>query len=285
MTRDAIHFISLNDYKASSWSKPEALDFLDRLGDAPIADTELLHLSHYCPIVVRRDPDGASVHILLDPSLTASKPLDAKGRWRPSYCPIAMRTLPFWPGESETDIRIAPELAAVNNREPFPVRDDKGRPSKDVSTMVASVRILQRGMRRLDQAASVLLALDLLAPLVVDRPGEPEPQTTNYLTVDVPKFRAMMAQKAVALSLDNCLPLDLAVACMFSRRLTSAHVHVEAPRVSSLIQNIADDQQWTDHLEPFAINLALDTSRLFSFDEWHSAGPSNVTEAARDEAD
>lgn len=265
-----VQFLKIADSAVERWSKPARFDFLHRLPAAPIADTELLHLSHYCPVVVRLTDHGPRVRILLDPGMLAAEPVDKHGRWRPGYSPIALRTLPFWPGDEPTEIHVAPELFAGVAEEGFPLRDRSGKPSEQFKIMIASIDRLRQGMRRLDEAAKLLFAVDLLAPLVVERAGEVAVET-GYYSVSIERFRRLAPQQVAVLSVEACLPLDLAVACIFSRRLVARHVvlRVEKNIDGELVET--NSGQWSEPVDPFEMNLKLDSSQLFSFDQLRRA--------------
>lgn len=273
-----VRFLRVADSAVERWNKPARLDFLHRLRAAPIADTELLHLSHYCPVVVRLTEQGPRVRIVLDPELLASEPVDAHGRWRPGYSPIALRTLPFWPGEQPSEVHVAPELFADTDEGSFPLRDRSGKPSEQFRAIIASIDRLQQGMQRLDEAAKLLFAIDLLAPLIIERVGE-APVETGYFSASIEKFRSLAPQQVAVLSIDQCLALDLAVACIFSRRLVARHVVLRIERNIDGELVAPNAGQWNDLVEPFEMNLKLDSSQLFSFDQLRRAemaAPSKV---------
>lgn len=278
-----VQFLRVADSAVERWNKPARFDFLHRLPEAPIADTELLHLSHYCPVVVRLTDQGPRVRILLDPEMLASEPVDKQGRWRPGYSPIALRTLPFWPGDEPAEIHVAPELFAASAEDGFPLRDRFGKPSEQFRIMIASIDRLRQGMQRLDEAAKLLFAVDILAPLIIERAGE-APAETGYFSVSVEKFRKLQPQQVAVLSIDHCQPLDLAVACIFSRRLIARHVvlRVSSGSEGELVET--NTGPWNDIVDPFETNLKLDTSPLFSFDQLRQADK-RTPEKARTHAD
>jgi hypothetical protein len=244
------------------WSRPRRLDFFDRLPTAPVADSELLNLAHHCPLVVVSGPKGPRVAVLLDPRLSRSDPLGKDGAWRFPYCPMALRCLPFWPGQRPSDVDIAVDIALQHPEASLPLRESSGAPSNAFAAVMTLVERLQEGMARLDAAANLLLAADLLAPVVVDR-GDGEAEPTTYLTVAPDKVRDLSPARAAALAAQRCLPLELVAACLFSHRhlaprvkplAAAAPMHPRAPRAT---------EASFDMLEP---HMALDRSPLFSFD-------------------
>jgi hypothetical protein len=269
----SLRFQAVSDAGCERWSRPKRFDFFERLPTAPVADTEFLHLSHYCPIVVLPGADGPRVAILLDPSLTQSNPIGHDGRWRVPYSPMALRSLPFWPGSSATEIEIALELAADDPEDSLPMRDNSGRPSDEFAAVVTLIERLQLGMRRLSEAAKVLVAADLLVPLVADEPAGAWPADTGLLTVSPTRLAALSPARAAALSTDRCTPLDLATACLFSQRLLHRRVkpsNVDAAKPGARAEGnpIADQ-----HLvEPLEAHMRIDNSPLFSFELFERLG-------------
>lgn len=268
----AIRFEPVRESTVERWSKPKRFDFLHRLPVVPIADTELLHLSHYCPAVIALADDGPRVLILLDPAMLLYAPVDKNGRWRAPYAPIAIRSLPFWPGDKLSEIHVAPELVSDTADASFALLDDSGDPSKQFGAVAAWIERLQLGMRRLSEATKVLIAADLLAPLVVNQPGMSEPVETGYFTVSFEKLRALSATRMAAFTADRCLPLDLVTACVFSRRLlarrvTSRKIEAEGP------WSPGSNERDFDFIKAFDIDLGLDTSPLFSFEEFAGSKP------------
>lgn len=263
----ALRFQSVSDAGCERWSWPKRLDFLERLPTAPVGDSEVLHLSHYCPIVIVQSADGPRVAILLDPALLRSHPLGRDGRWRAPYSPMALRSLPFWPGSSASEIAIALELIAGDDEASLPMRDEAGRPSHEFAAVVTLVGQLQHGIRRLAEAAKVLMAADLLVPLVTEEAGR-DPVETAYLTVGAGRLAAMTPQRAASLSMDHCTPLDLAAACLFSQGLLARRVkplRTERRAAAGAAAEAAMAQHFEAHMR-------IDSSPLFSFELFERMG-------------
>jgi hypothetical protein len=247
------------------WSRPRRLDFLDRLPTAPVADTEVLHLAHYAPLVVVATEQGPRVALLLDPSLTRGDPLDKQGRWRLPYCPMALRCLPFWPGRGARDIDVALELVAPTSEGGLLLHQETGEPSAAFAAVVTLVERLQHGMARLGEAAKILLAADLLVPLMVEEPGAAA-RETRLLTVSGPALRSLSPTQSAGLTADRCLPLELATAMVFSQGHLAARVKpgrrpAEAAAVAVGSLNVS-----LDMAEP---PMGVDVSPLFSFELLH----------------
>lgn len=259
-----MRFLPVDDSAVTRWSRPARLDFLHRLRAVPVADTELLHLSHYCPVVVALAEDGPRVAVLLDPALLRLSPVGRDGRWRHPYAPIALRNLPFWPGARRAEISVAPELVGDAADDGFAMRDQEGRPTEQFAAVVTWIERLQHGMRRLSDAAKLLVAADVLAPLGVVQPRTLQAKDTGYWTVSPDKFNALEAERAAALSADACLPLDLAAACLFSRRLLARSISL----IESENEKRRDPAERAplDFVEPLDLHVRLDSSPLFSLD-------------------
>lgn len=266
--QETIRFQPIGECAIARWNKPQRFDFLHRLPTAPIADTELLHLSHYCPTVIRVADDGPRVLILLDPAMVLSTPVDKDGRWRPPYAPIALRSLPFWPGEKPAEILVSPELVAQTADESFALLDTSDNPSEQFAAVITWIERLQHGMRQLSEASKLIMAADLLVPLVVHQPGLPLPVETDYFTVSPQKVNALSAARAAAFTSARCLPLDLVTACLFSRRLLARRVTLQ--KVDAAAPSVpGESAKEIDFVSP--LDIKLDTSPLFSFEHFVGA--------------
>jgi hypothetical protein len=245
------------------WSRPRRLDFFDRLPTAPIADSEVLNLAHHCPIVLVSGPRGPRVAVLLDSRLARSDPLGKDGAWRFPYCPMALRCLPFWPGQRPSDVDIAVDIALRHPEASLPLREPSGEPSNAFAAVMTLVERLREGMARLDAAANLLLAADLLVPIAWhDDDGSPE--ATAYLTVAEDRVLGLSPARAAALAELRCLPLELATACLFSQRHLAARAKPWSDAAgSSRMPPPRAAEGGVDMLEP---HMALDQSPLFSFD-------------------
>lgn len=256
-------FRSVSEAGVVRWSRPRRLDFFDRLPTAPVADSELLHVSHYCPVVVLAGPDGPRVALLLDPALSRSDPIGKDGRWRLPYCPMALRCLPFWPGSNPSDVEIALDIALQHPEAGMPLHDEAGVPSDAFAAVVSLIERLSAGMERLSAAATLLVAGDLLVPLTIEGADGAAPVETGYLTVDPDRLAAMTALRAASFSADHCLPIELATACLFSQRLLR-------PRVKLLKAPGGKPQRAPDAAAMDGLALeaptSVDTSPLFSFE-------------------
>ncbi len=277
--QEPLRFQPLCDSAVERWSRPARFDFLDRLPSVPIADTELLHLSHYCPVMISLTEDGPRVVILLDATMLLSEPINANGRWRAPYMPIALRSLPFWVGASAADIVIAPELAVQEGHEDFALRDAAGKPSEQFAAVNAWIDRLRQGMVRLTEAAKLLVAADVLTPLLINKPGIPAPVETGFCTVSPEKFHALDGVRAAALSVDKCLPLDLAAACLFSRRLLARRVMLQ--KIEAAEAQVPAENRRADIVEPLDLHVQLDNSSLFSFEVFAQFGTPAQPEAVQ----
>jgi hypothetical protein len=258
-----MRFRALSEAGVKRWSRPRRLDFLDRLPTAPLAESELLHMAHYCPVVILAAPDGPRVALLLDPTLSRSDPIGNDGRWRMPYCPMALRCLPFWPGHDATAVEIAIEIALQQPEVGLPVYDSDGRPSPPFAAVLTLIERLRSGMDRLSRAAAMLVAGDLLAPLVREAQDGSAPVDTGYLTVDPDRLHALSPFRLASLSVDQCLPMELATACLFSRRLLRPRVRIAGAGLQGPAR--AEDPVPSEALGLDA-RAIVDASPLFSFD-------------------
>ncbi|MBN9062945.1 MAG: hypothetical protein BGP06_03750 [Rhizobiales bacterium 65-9] len=263
---DQLRFLPIDEAAVTHWRRPSRFDFLHRLRSVPIADTELLHMSHYSPIVIAVEDEEPTVRALVDPAMLRLNPVGEDGVWRRPYVPIALRNLPFWPGAGRDAIGVAPELLGEASDGAFALMDPDGKPTEHFAAIMTWTERLRIGMRRLSEAARFLIAADVVAPLVAERPGALPKGAADYLTASPSRMSALDASRACAFAADGCMPLDLVAACLFSRRLLAQSVKIaEGARVA-----VGAVSSGGEAMEPLAwmdAPLRLDESPLFSMEQ------------------
>jgi hypothetical protein len=250
------------------WSRPARFDFLDDLAFVPIADTELLHLSHYAPIGIRLGRHGPEVVAILHSELNTGRLLGKEGRWLPPYAPYALRCLPFRGVGLEAMPEIAEALCGTEG-EQFPLLGEDGQPGKDYAYVIEMLRRLARGSLRLSNAAKLLLAADCLVALY---PLESQPEAMVYVVSETLLQRFSGAQ-AAALTTDSNLPYEIAAASLFSQRLLrrGAVQDLPAPAPSRMVAPAMDQghrPMIQDFQGSFEEPLMMDDSTLFSIDDF-----------------
>jgi hypothetical protein len=266
-----LRFLPMADARLERWTRPRRFDFLDQMPTVPIADTEVLHLSHYCPVVISLSEEGPRVAILLDPALAQPSQIGRDGRWNAPYTPMALRSLPFRPGARRTEIEIAVELAAERHERGFALRDTSGKPTHEFAVVLTLVDRLHQGMRCLCEAAKLLVAADILTNVLVTEPGSVTPAETQFLTVSPQRFAELPASRAAALSIDRCLPLDLLTACLHSQRLLSPRISLREVAAGDMGQSPSVVSGGPELVEQLDLHVRLDDSPLFSFERLQQA--------------
>jgi hypothetical protein len=252
------------------WRRPADSRWIELDGLLPVADTELLNLSHHCPIAIRLADGIPAVVCLLDAHHLRAPRFGADGRWIAPYAPIALRALPF-------RVRIEPEgrrvevsvaLARAESDGPaYPLLDDAGRPGRDYAAILSMLDALAKGSARLADAARLLIAADLLVPLA----PRDERSGPALLTVGRERLLGLSPDRAAALAMDACLPLDLAAAAIFSQRWLADGLLRDAPPAPAAATR--DRPDLLDHGLRDAIDqpFSLDGEALFDFEAFARA--------------
>ncbi|MCZ8186611.1 MAG: SapC family protein [Beijerinckiaceae bacterium] len=265
-------FVPVESLDSIAWAPLTQYSGILPLDLVPLSDTELLNAAHYALLgvhVSRTYPAEPIVALLLNPDLARATPLDAGGRWMAPYTPLALRLLPFSPARNGS-ILFCEAFAGPPGASPHRVRDPGGAQTPEFRNVVELGRLLAQGVRRLSDAARVLLAADLLIPLepLDSHPGE------RFLVINANALGALPPSRAAGLTTMGMLPLELAAASLFSlryrkRRIVQAPVTAQAP-VDILARNPQDRLG-----SPLPDNLTqiyeLDSSLLFSLESFASA--------------
>lgn len=252
----------------TKWQRPASLAVVDRLGSITISDSELLQSSHHLPIAIDHVDDRLQVVALTAPQFQRAPLLDADGRWQRGYAPIALRCLPFRSAAGEDGaLEMASDIGPPAGP-PLAALGADGAPTHEIKEIVALLRRLETGRRRLQAAAETLLIADVLAPFQVARLPGIAAVRSRALTVDRNKFAALSHQRAAHIAKDDFLAIDLAVACLFSQRLTPGLVSVVTePRP------VADIDKAGNFALDFRPSAQLDDSELFSFELFSNTKP------------
>lgn len=270
---DRIHaarFVPALPDPARSWRKPARIGHIAALTHVPIAETELLQLSHVVPIVIDAAGDVPHVVALLDPRPQTVSPFDPSGKWRHPYQPLALRALPFRLSGSAAEGWELQELAGVPDemlQAPQPFIGADGRVSRPFKEILAILERIRDGAERLREAAERLIAADLLRPLDA---GSEAP--TGVLVCDAARLGGLSKLRTATLAKGGYLALDLAIASHFSTRLLverlrqqPGEARPDAPRGGQMQDPVLDLN---------ATGAGVDQSALFSIDEFFKAkGP------------
>ena len=185
----------------------------------------------------------------------------------PPYIPIRLRCLPFSLGPRTSDASPADRLlirrdlgltAAGGER----IFADDGTLSRAAATILKALLRLEQGQRKLAAAAELLLLTGILAPL-----GDAAPECSHGMLygVESSAFSRMTPLQCAVAGKSDFLPLELAVAMLFSERhllhrmRPESHVPAAAAKVPQELDLVVQG------IEPYP--LQLDTSELFRIDE------------------
>lgn len=252
------------------WRRQLRFPWLAELGAIPIADTELLNLSHHCPIVIHLQNGVPSVQCLVRHDLVQAPRFAGDGRWLLAYQPIALRTLPFrirnagGKGLIEVSRKLADDPDAA---EPMALFGETGVETRDYATLVSLLEGLHRGAGRLSDAARILMAADVLVPLEGEFDGAELLTPHSELLLDTPLTRAC------ALTADGFLAFDLAAASLFSQRWLAPGL-IGGRRLATPVETVPILREGLEHGLRDALDnpVILDESALFSFDAFASSG-------------
>jgi hypothetical protein len=263
-----LDFVPLASANLSGWSRPERFGFCDALAFVPLSDSELLHMSHYCPIAIAVDSYGPTVVALLHSELVKARPLDAEYRWTAPYMPMALRCLPFRDARGGGDPEVAPELVGeANENKPIYLAD--GEPAAEFQQVKTMLERMERGRRRLSDAAKLLIAADILSPL-----APPQNMADGILLVaDPSKLAALTPRKAAALTADSNLAFEIAGASIFSMRwLDTRRIETSLDRAPEQIGAPANRFETVEIDDAIEQPVLMDASELFSIDAFLAAG-------------
>jgi len=267
VSANPIRFVPLDAADLERWHRPTRYDWLPRLPCVPVADTELLHLGHYAPLVLDLTEALPRVVLLLDPGLLRTPLTLPDGRWRAPYAPMALRALPFgFVSPAGQTIGIAPELAARGEGAGEVLRADMRNVPAFAPTALLLER-LQAGSTRLSEAAKMLLAADVCAPLVL--PETSLLRDRALFALHPERMRRLSARQAAAFSVDQILGLDLLAACLFSQRHLSREVRLEIETDGEVHTGRVPASH--DVPEPLDLPMLVDDSPLFSFEQFTQA--------------
>lgn len=266
---EGVPFASIPAPSALRWGTLRDFSSLMPLTAVPIADTELLHLSHYGVIAVAipTDPMGLPLVVMLThPEMSRVVPFNGAGKWLPPYMPLALRALPFTPGYAG-ECLYSPSLVVTAEQPQWRAEAAPGKPTAEFRAMLDLVQRIFVGARRLSDAARMLLAADVLVPL---EPLTNQAETRFFVARD-DRLADLAPARAAALTALGMLPMELAAASLFSCRYLSRKIDMRAAQTRSVARY--SDFGNASAIEPLPIelsgdNFALDTSSLFNIDDF-----------------
>ncbi len=244
--------------------------FATQLAWIPVNDTEFHLTAHHLPLAVRMLGGMPRLGALVHPAFLARPVVDAGGRWRGGYRPLALRTYPFLLSDRQggrpiDGIDVVTEAGLVG---PWgmPICSDPaaGTLSPEMAAIRNTLLMTRTGAVKLSAALDLLRISNVLVPL-----RDPAGQPALDHTVDGARLAALDEGAVAALAGRSFLPLDLAGALLFSRR----HFHPDRlPRAeTSIVGTAVPGEGARPVADPAdivlaqlaALNFALDSSDLF----------------------
>src|ERR1700687_1950233 len=129
-------------------SLPPNETWIHDLGWIPVSPTEIHLACRYYPLAVRVEAQRARLGLLVDKRRIAHPLLDADGKWRGAYRPIALRCFPFQApqlgGDPLSDILVAPDSRCLSPDAGLPIVAKDG-PSDWVTELHRLFYLLKRG--------------------------------------------------------------------------------------------------------------------------------------------
>jgi hypothetical protein len=237
----------------------------------PVSHTELHLACLYFPVAVRLHDGAPHLGLILEPHYLKYPTVDAAGKWRGGYKPIAVRCFPFQPGELGADplgdIFVASDSCTPADKNGIPLVDGAGNPSAPVREIHRLLHLLRETREKFAEALDQLLIANLLVPL--DAPEEPSTNHESPLyTVDGARFLEIDKRALGALARHDFTALDISVACLSSQRLLRPQYRSKIPATPGAKRqaaNAAFPSRDALGLEEF--NMFLDDGELISIAE------------------
>ncbi len=270
----------LEDEPDGEWPQTQRVDRFGRMGLMPVAEREILNLSHHAPLAVALGVGAPHVVALIDPDLLSTPCIDGQGRWLPSYQPLALRCLPFYladPAGERPRRALLEDLSDPADAKIRRYRDAGGALSPAYRRAIDGLEQLAAGARRLRQAAEALLAADLLEPLRFEGGAGQHFASASLMAADPARFIALNPLRTRLLAREGMLALDLMTASYFSLRLLRPGTRrrdrpTPAPRADSGLSL----DPGLEPLDLAGVDVALDDSALFSVEAFLAAGRERI---------
>lgn len=264
---DRLDFRPVRSGEALFWRRPVNFSFLEDVRWAPVAESELLNLSHHLPLAVRVLPGGVSVRAGVDTTLLRQPLIDEAGRWLRPYMPISLRSLPFRlsvppGGEVERSrLMIAEAIGSADAETGDPIFGPDRKLAEKAGEISSTLVRAHLSAQKLDEAAELLLLSDILAPVETD-----DGDGGDTLTVDLTRLPAFSGHRAASLVRHGFLPMHLLFSLVFSRRLLSPRLQIrqrDYGPAAAVHEKTLEDFNFAN-LAP--MNFALDDSDLVPVD-------------------
>ena len=207
----------------------------------PVSTTEIHLASRYYPIAVRFDGRLPRLGLIVDQCYLTHELVDAEGRWRGAYRPIALRCFPFeartLTDDPLTDITVDVCSRHLSTTTGAVLVDEAGRPAPLLTGLHQLFSLLKSSAESFAGALDQFLIAGLLAPLAGD-----DPDTSSLYVFDPTQVARLKPQALGAMARNTFHCVDIALAGVFSlqrlrpdRRPVKITERQEHPSASSAI--------------------------------------------------
>lgn len=233
----------------------------------PVSYTELHLASHYFPVAVRLDDGRPSLGLVLADRYLKRPAVDASGKWRGGYKPIALRCSPFQAREIREDplgdILIDSASGHLTEGDGTPLIVDAEKPSSLILEIHRLFRLLQDSRAKFSEALDLLLIGNLLVPLQDADGDSTVGDKPSLYIVDQIRFMQTSNRAFGALARHTFTALDVSVTCLTSQRLLQKQYLPKRTSVAKPHEESATSLP-QDSFANEDFNLVLDDDELIS---------------------
>jgi hypothetical protein len=242
----------------------------------PVGFSELHLACRHFPVAIRAGKQPLQLGLLLHERFLGRPTLDAAGKWRCAYRPIAMRCFPFEAANVGNDplseIVADPASKYLSPTAGAPLIDDAGHATPLLAELHRLFGILKRSEDLFATVLDQYLIADLLVPLTREAPTGSE---HTFHVIDPARFCRIRNATLGAMARTSFLSVDVAIACLFSlQHLKPSHVPKEAAQLHR--QPFAPAAAGPDPILLDDLGLALDDGELIPFDSISGGMPADA---------
>jgi len=242
-------------------SMPADDRWIESLTWVPVSSSEIHLASRYFPIAMQVEKQRRQLGLLVHPRYLANTLLDASGKWRGAYRPIALRCFPFdAPRMSEdplADLHIDVASQYLSPAAGAPFIDETGRPHPRFIETHRQFGLLAQSQQTFSTLLDQYSIAGLLTPLASDS-GQP-----SLYVIDPGRFKQLDNMALGAMGRHSFLCVDIAVAWLFSlQALRPEHLPKQTGR--SRTQPLASGTIEPEPVLMDDLSLILDDGELIS---------------------
>ena len=248
----------------------------------PASATELHLACRYYPVAIRFEDQRPQLGLLIHQRYLAHTLLDASGRWRGAYRPIALRCFPFEApcigDDPLSDIVIDADSKYLSPTTGVPIIDEAGRPGRLLTEMHRLLGLLKRGQESFAVVLDQYLIGGLLVPLNGKESADANDEPRLYV-INPARFAQTENAALSAMSRHSFLSVDVAIACLFSLQNLRPDYRPKAAGQSS-DPSLASPSIFPDTIMIDDLSLVLDDGELISFSDIGVMRPDEAESAA-----